>query len=536
MYEFSSYFRSLSADKETGGGVDKQLNALKKSSLMGNKKGPVEQPLVPSASTSDMTHQKTLITTSSWRIGESLVQKQLKQQLLAASQPTPAHVESSMPAKAESKASPTTSKTHHHHSHQTKKTKTTTDCHLIPPPPAPPSSAKNPPTNRSSSRKIQSAASSSRVNNTASAGKQYDPNEIQKFIEEQKKKRLKEEEKQKKSNSGDEKKKILRTLYKRQQKTAAEQSGKVSSMLLSSLSPQPTRPPGIHRSMSSNQKSAAVGQHKMISAGDLHHHQNIIPNDKQQQQSSNSNEQDISKFLLDKIANLLDDNDKLVERQRKTAKLNQHQQQHKHMEMLKSPGKRVDFGRETLVDEEKSSSNTEESSSEATTLTPNSPLIVKHSKHLAESSSSSSSTASSSTSISANRVKHDRLKKICNMAMDLQTKLQLTKVKLFGYNFNEDDENASAVLETAAAVAAAGSVDNGLLSQSDEFSEARKKSDRSGDYDDDLLGELPGVLNARSHALKNQDSNHVRRIQRGYVFLIVLLTSHLWVYFWVFSS
>jgi len=34
--------------------------------------------------------------------------------------------------------------------------------------------------------------------------------------------------------------------------------------------------------------------------------------------------------------------------------------------------------------------------------------------------------------------KHDRLKKICSMALDLQTKLQQTKLKLFGANQNDD--------------------------------------------------------------------------------------------------
>ncbi len=34
--------------------------------------------------------------------------------------------------------------------------------------------------------------------------------------------------------------------------------------------------------------------------------------------------------------------------------------------------------------------------------------------------------------------KHDRLKKICTMALDLQTKLQQTKLKLFGLNPNDE--------------------------------------------------------------------------------------------------
>ncbi len=34
--------------------------------------------------------------------------------------------------------------------------------------------------------------------------------------------------------------------------------------------------------------------------------------------------------------------------------------------------------------------------------------------------------------------KHDRLKKICTMALDLQTKLQQTKLKLFGMNPNDE--------------------------------------------------------------------------------------------------
>lgn len=43
--------------------------------------------------------------------------------------------------------------------------------------------------------------------------------------------------------------------------------------------------------------------------------------------------------------------------------------------------------------------------------------------------------------------KHDRLKKICSMALDLQTKLQQTKLKLFGLNPNDEtimyyDKNA----------------------------------------------------------------------------------------------
>ena len=37
--------------------------------------------------------------------------------------------------------------------------------------------------------------------------------------------------------------------------------------------------------------------------------------------------------------------------------------------------------------------------------------------------------------------KHDRLKKICSMALDLQTKLQQTKLKLFGANRNNNNNN-----------------------------------------------------------------------------------------------
>lgn len=128
------------------------------------------------------------------------------------------------------------------------------------------------------------------------------------------------------------------------------------------------------------------------------------------QRSKSTYEQDVSKELQDKINVLLQDNDKLVERKRLEINLSH--------EMNNKRTKLVNF-----ADEEYSESSSDYDEDEEINQLQN---LTNNQDYEYETRSSF-------------EYKHDRLKKICSMALDLQTKLQQTKLKLFGVNQDEDD-------------------------------------------------------------------------------------------------
>ena len=114
-------------------------------------------------------------------------------------------------------------------------------------------------------------------------------------------------------------------------------------------------------------------------------------------------DQDISKVLLDKISHLLNDNDKLVERQRRKYL--------RPRDEINEPGSSNE-----LVDEELLQPPPQSTHSRTNILPSHQPITAGGSSY-----------------------KHDRIKKLCNLALDLQTKMQQTKLKLFGINSSEDE-------------------------------------------------------------------------------------------------
>jgi hypothetical protein len=187
-----------------------------------------------------------------------------------------------------------------------------------------------------------------------------------------------------------------------------------------------------------------------------------------------SNEQDMSKVLLDKITYLLNDNDKLVDKQMKqmsskassnnAASSNKnHKFVSKRINNASTATKRVEFEPDLMETNEFETNNNSNkmvessfdysSSSSAATLTPNSSNHISGKYHNQEEESLVASHHNSNhhalyksestnhSNNNSNMYKHDRLKKICSMALDLQTKLQQTKLKLFGFNPNDDSFN-----------------------------------------------------------------------------------------------
>ena len=125
-------------------------------------------------------------------------------------------------------------------------------------------------------------------------------------------------------------------------------------------------------------------------------------------------EQDMSKILLDKITHLLNDNDKLVEKQRQQFSTN----------------KRPYIDQHDLEDDDEDNEDTDFSVQDNTEET----MALRNVTNFEDKKHHETERATNSTY----SYKHDRLKKICSMALDLQTKLQQTKLKLFGLNPNDE--------------------------------------------------------------------------------------------------
>lgn len=288
-----------------------------------------------------------LITTSSWRIGENLAQKHIK----------------SEPDKSilyQVQYNPRSTSAPLNQSPQALKKPKRTECHLV--------QAAKP---ASTSATKTSSLNSPQLNKNKS--KPYDLNDIHKYIQSQKSKRLHEtkSEKEKQKIQDEERKKKLQELYRKQRLQAIK-----SAQITNSAS----------KLNNSNEKNC----------------QNNSNN------SSKVYEQDMSKLLMDRISHLLNDNDKLVEKQRK--------------QILKVR-KKVDFGSEDFGENEHEPEQNESSTSSASLSTVN-----------------NSANATPKQSQKTTSLKHDRLKKICSMALDLQTKLQQTKLKLFGFNPTDEED------------------------------------------------------------------------------------------------
>ncbi|RNA42214.1 hypothetical protein BpHYR1_013387 [Brachionus plicatilis] len=237
--------------------------------------------------------------------------------------------------------------------HAPKKTKRT-ECHLV-----------------ASVAPKKPAVTSPQANKSKS--KPYDLNDIQKYIQSQKSKRLHDtkSEKEKQKMQDEERKKKLQELYRKQRLQALKSAQIASTSKLNNSS---------EKANSSNNSSKLY-------------------------------DQDMSKILMERISHLLNDNDKLVEKQRKQMVSEKHKAR-----------KKVDFGTEE-ADMDHDMEQNESSTSSASLGTVNNSVSVTPKQNNGKTS-----------------LKHDRLKKICSMALDLQTKLQQTKLKLFGFNPTDDED------------------------------------------------------------------------------------------------
>lgn len=273
-----------------------------------------------------------IITASSWRVGELLVQKQLKENLTN---------------NGSSQINNTKNRSLINDNKQKSKR---TDCHLIDTIPV-----------KLEKKTIIKEKQIKQLNS-----KPYDLDGLHKYMIDKKTKRLYETktEKEKQKKEDEERKRKLQELYKKQRI------------------------------------------------------QNNLTNTNKRERPNNENdskflyEQDMSKILQDKITHLLNDNDKLVNRQRK-------QLENKQFNYIEEEEENEDY-----EEQEQNEYNYE---SEEDEIDDESNKFIRFSNQKTK--------VSSSTSF---EYKHDRLKKICSMALDLQTKLQQTKLKLFGIDNEED--------------------------------------------------------------------------------------------------
>ena len=136
---------------------------------------------------------------------------------------------------------------------------------------------------------------------------------------------------------------------------------------------------------------------------------------------------------MDRITNLLNDNDKLFEKRKQQAASNKYEYNEESQSLEDDEGDDddEDADDQELDQEESERKDEENNSGSSATLTPSSSHIV---------AATTTTVAPAEVASGTRRVeyKHDRLKKICSMALDLQTKLQQTKLKLFGLNSNDE--------------------------------------------------------------------------------------------------
>jgi hypothetical protein len=353
----------------------------------------------------DLKKKSSLISTSSWRAGEAIAKKQLRQHL-AAQQEQLQQLQHGHPINTiEFELTSTAKKDQTHQSrinennHDTsdspsrKSKPKRTECQLIG------SAAASSKSKSQNAQKTTSTSPSSKNKN-----KPYDLKDVHKYMQTQKAKRItevkSEKEKQKKEN--EERRRKLQELYEKQKKQAA-----LNNDIKRIVNPNEDQQPA--KGINSNNIDSAKSR--------------LNP------KSSSYVEQDMSKVLMDKISYLLNDNDKLVDKQRQQ----QQQSSNKpkaHKFVSKRAGKRVEFDNENELVNKENNENSFDYSSSAT-LTPT---------HSASNNNNNNNEQGADPYYQETYTSHknDRLKKICSMALDLQTKLQQTKLKLFGLNSNEE--------------------------------------------------------------------------------------------------
>jgi hypothetical protein len=440
------------------GGVSKEskeqvIKRLKRTELLigdtyAAQSGPSKLTSANTTTMGEANNQKSstgIITASSWRMGEVLAQKHLAVQKIDTNNDIIKHSDKENDSKQSQ-------------CQQAKKPKRT-ECHLI--------STNNNISNNNSIKQQHEYIEKSLSTSNNKSNKSYDLSDVHKYMQLQKTKRLYEikNEKEKSKRDDEERKKKLQELYRKQRK-----------QLLNNNNNPNAKPTGSSTTTVNNIFSLPI--------------KNENNSDKQ------SNDQDMSKMLHDKIVHLLNDNDKLVDKQIK--QLNMQSSNNSNNKAPKFVSKRitskhVDFDTNKIfpiADEDNNGNQNIESSldySSSATITPNSSHLKYHqniedeplSINISREPIITNHTASSSYN---KHDKHDRLKRICSMALELQTKLHQTKLKLFGFNPNDDsflanntNQQTNLLASTKINDESGGGNGNDLKNIDDIFADSREK-------------------------------------------------------------
>jgi len=219
----------------------------------------------------------------------------------------------------------------------------------------------------------------------------------------------------------EERKRKLQEIYRKQRSTQTSELMRCKEL-----------PKLTSSSVSSSSSSSA---NNLISAST-----SLTDHSKQQQQLISNKylyEQDMSKILQDKITHLLNDNDKLVEKQRQQfINYNKRSKQHQQLPITSTSNQ---FVSNELLDgisqpnEDDDDYSNEETNDETDEIETTNAL-----RNLTNFETENKKINEQSQQQPPYVHKNDRIKKICSIALDLQTKMQQTKLKLFGMNPNDE--------------------------------------------------------------------------------------------------
>ena len=325
-------------------------------------------PTLLSASANGAAHFKSsskqsnsgggLISASSWRIGEAIVQKQLKQHIRQQKQ----HIKETAEAKADDfkpneakssgpKRSESTNNAQNNHSPYSNRTKRT-ECHLVQETPSNRAATGHSKAVNTQGKQQQQQQQHSNVKSVKS--KSYQTSDLQNYIDNQKKKRSNDlkSEKEKQSREKEERKKKLEELYRKQRSQAVT--------VRNQTTPEPVV---AYAPTLRSQRRVDNSKFKQIE-------------DKSLERDSSKNklnyEQDMSKVLL------LNDNDKLVEKRKQQAASNKYEYNEESQSLEDDEGDDDDEDADDQeLDQEKSERKDEENNSgSSATLTPSSSHIV----------------------------------------------------------------------------------------------------------------------------------------------------------------
>jgi hypothetical protein len=195
--------------------------------------------------------------------------------------------------------------------------------------------------------------------NSGSKAKPYDVDDVQKYMQSKKTKRIYEtkSEKEKQKKEDEERKKKLAELYRKQRAQTAAGTNSMAHGAIDSSSNIVPQTSTLTSSTAQRSKSMKILSNKNDSSSSNEYHDSTVHGSNQNlkfianssigitkpSSSHKLYEQDMSKILLDKITHLLNDNDKLVEKQRKQLQITK-SNNHKLLNQIPvSTMKRVDF-------------------------------------------------------------------------------------------------------------------------------------------------------------------------------------------------